>query len=327
MTYNADEPGEFGLIRWIEEQVGRSDTLIQGIGDDCSIEELLPTEQLLTSTDLLIEDIHFKRNWTTMFDLGRKSVAVNISDIAAMGGTPLTLYLGIGRSKQVSAAEIKEFIRGFLAEASNCKVILAGGDTCASPGPLMIAVTVHGRVDKSAAVRRSGASVGDAIYVSGVLGDSALALQKLQAGEQPEAALAQRLHTPTARVALGQQLLKRRMATAMLDVSDGLLADLNHLLVASRVGAVLELGAIPLSEAFRNALQYDPKLIDLALAGGEDYELLFTSPLTDLDRQTDLTPAVVRIGTICQVPGLSIRQADGSEYQCHHQGFDHFAPA
>lgn len=327
VAWNTGEPGEFGLIRWIREQVGASDSLVQGIGDDCAIEELDHGEQLLTSTDLLIEDVHFKRNWTSMFDLGRKSVAVNISDIAAMGGTPQSLYLGIGRPKQVTVTEIKDFIRGFLSEAGLFKVVLAGGDTCASPGPLMIAVTAHGRVAKSAAVCRRGARIGDAIYVSGTLGDSALALQKLLSGKQPESALAQRLHTPTARVALGQQLVKRRLATAMLDVSDGLLADLNHLLVASEVGAELELGAIPLSGAFRKALRQDPKLIDLALAGGEDYELLFTSAVPDLDRQTDFNPAVKRIGTICQTPDLRIRQADGSDYQCNQQGFDHFAPA
>lgn len=317
--------GEFELIRWIRDQVRDSESLA-GIGDDCSVQRLDPNTELLTSTDLLIEDIHFKRAWTSMFDLGRKSVAVNLSDIAAMGGTPKTLYLGIGRSKQLGSDELKDFLKGFLAEAACHKVILAGGDTCASPGPLMISVTVQGSVAVGKSIFRHGARSGDSIYVSGTLGDSALALQMLQAGRTPPTAVARRFHTPTARVELGRYLgLGEVPVHAMLDVSDGLLADLGHVLTASGTGAELELKALPLSDDFRRVLMDRPELIDLALAGGEDYELLLTSSRPDLTEVPALRGAITKIGTITARPGITIRQADGSDYRCRRAGFDHFA--
>ncbi|MFO7811951.1 MAG: thiamine-phosphate kinase [Pelovirga sp.] len=317
--------GEFALIRWIKEQVESSGRVPGGIGDDCAIDQLPPDQLLLTSNDLLIEHIHFNRAWTSMFDLGRKSVAVNLSDIAAMGGKPRSLYLGLGRSQQLEETDLKDFIRGFLYEAKQHDVILAGGDTCGSPGPLMVSVTVQGLAPVGKAVMREGSSCGDAIYVSGTLGDSALALQLLQAGQTPPSPLAQRLHTPSARVDLGTYVSEQELATAMLDLSDGLLADLNHLLVASDVGAELALSALPLSESFRSALDQNPTLIDLALAGGEDYELLFSSTRHDLEQMALPAPGVVKIGHIRAGTGIIIRQDNGDIYQCRQRGFDHFA--
>ena len=316
---------EFEFIRWIQQQAGSGDHLSLGIGDDCSIQPQQSNQDLLTSTDLLIEDIHFRREWTSMFDLGRKSAAVNISDIAAMGGTPQSLFLGIGRPKSISDIEIQEFLSGFLAEIKTYGAVLAGGDSCSSPGPLMISVTVQGKVLTGDAICRQGASYGDAIYVSGSLGDSALALYLLKNGQQPDLFLSQRFHTPTPQVVLGQELSQRQLATAMLDISDGLLADLGHILEASGVGAELEMSTIPLSKSFQKALDGNPALIDLALAGGEDYELVFTSPLKDLDRQVNLIHHVTRIGSISQDSGLRIRQSDGELYHCQRGGFDHFS--
>lgn len=323
--HNKTRLGEFGLIRWIQQQAGSGSHLSLGIGDDCSIQPQQEGQDLLTSTDLLIEGIHFKREWTSMFDLGRKSAAVNISDIAAMGGRPQSLFLGIGRPKEISDAEIEAFISGFLTEVKIYDAVLSGGDTCASPGPLLISVTVQGTVATGEAICRRGASYGDAVYVSGSLGNSALALDLLQRGQKPDRYLAERFHTPSPRVSLGQKLSRRQWATAMLDISDGLLADLGHLLEASGVGVELELSKIPLSNSFQNALSTDPGLIDLALVGGEDYELVFTSPLKDLAVQLDLNDAVTQIGVISQNPGLRIRQTDGELYQCRSRGFDHFA--
>lgn len=324
-TVNNRRSGEFELIRWIKEQVESFGQMPGGIGDDCAIDQLPPDQLLLTSNDLLIENIHFNRAWTSMFDLGRKSVAVNLSDIAAMGGKPRALYLGIGRSQQLEEADLKDFIRGFLYEARQHDVILAGGDTCGSPGPLMISVTVQGQVPSGTAVMRQGSGCGDAIYVSGTLGDSALALQLLQAGQTPPSPLALRFHTPSARIDLGCFLSEQKLATAMVDVSDGLLADLNHLLVASGVGAELKLSALPLSETFRSALDQNPTLIDLALAGGEDYELLFSSARHDLEQMALPAPGVVKIGYIRAGTGIIIRQDNGDIYQCRQRGFDHFA--
>ncbi len=322
--FNNKKLGEFALIHWIDEQAEKGAHLTLGIGDDCAVQPQVGGQELLTSTDLLIEGVHFKREWTTLYDLGRKSAAVNISDIAAMGGRPQSLFLGIGRPADIDDGGIKDLIAGFVAEARLHGAVLAGGDSCGSPGPLMISVTVQGTIAQGDAVYRRGASYGDAIYVSGTLGDSALALQRLLSGQQPAAFLAHRFHTPEPRVKLAEQLSRGGWATAMLDVSDGLLADLGHILEASGVGAEIELESVPLSEAFRAELAGDPGLIDLALAGGEDYELVFTSPLKDLDKHPDFEPGVTRIGAISPAPGLRVRGADGGNYQCRRTGFDHF---
>jgi thiamine-monophosphate kinase len=315
---------EFELISWIEQQTGKSELLSLGIGDDCAIQRQNTDWDLLTSTDLLIEDIHFKRQWTTLYNLGRKAAAVNISDIAAMGGVPVTLYLGIGRPQEISDLDMKEFIAGFIYEGQLHGAELAGGDTCASKGGLMISVTVQGQVAHGEAICRKGASFGDAIYVSGTLGDSALALKKLLAGESVDKYLSGRFHLPTPRVELGRTLAARQIATAMLDLSDGLVSDLGHILKASGIGAEIELDSIPLSQEFRQAMEDDATLIDLALAGGEDYELIFTSPLKDLADQPELLPGISRIGAVCQQQELRLRQADGKLYQCQSGGFDHF---
>jgi thiamine-monophosphate kinase len=316
---------EFEMIGWIQQQAGSSGHLTLGIGDDCSIQRQQGDLDLLTSTDMLIEGIHFQPEWCSMFNLGRKSAAVNISDIAAMGGKPQSLFLSIGRPKKVSDREIKEFITGFLTEAKYYGAALAGGDTCRSPELLTISVTVQGTVPTGDAICRQGASCGDAVYVSGTLGDSALALQMLQQGLQPGSFLAERFHTPTPQISLGRILSQRQFATAMLDISDGLLADLGHILSSSSVGADLELQQLPLSKEFRQALATDASVIDLALAGGEDYELVFTSPLKDLSDQVGRICPVTRIGTITQTPGIRIMQENGTPYRCQYDGFDHFA--
>lgn len=324
-TKDLKKLGEFGLIREIQQRVGAAEHLAKGIGDDCAIQYQREGWDLLTSTDLLIEGVHFNRQWIGMEELGRKSAAVNISDIAAMGGQPKSLFLGVASPANISAEDLEQFVTGFLAVAEQHGATLAGGDTCRSLGPLLISVTVQGEVESGLAVCRSGAQVGDAIYVSGTLGDSALALTDLLAGRRPETALLRRHNRPEARVDLGRRLATGQLASAMLDVSDGILSDLGHILEASGVGAELDLAALPLSESFRSRLQSAPDVIDLALAGGEDYELLLTSPRQDLSEMDFSGVELTRIGTIRNQPGLAIRQADGSFYQCSRGGFDHFA--
>lgn len=316
--------GEFGLIRWIQQQAGTAGHLVKGIGDDCAVQVQHAGQELLTSTDLLIEGVHFVRRWTSMEQLGRKAAAVNISDIAAMGGTPQSLFFAVGCPQDLTVTELEDLSRGFLAETEGYGAVLAGGDTCRSPGPLFLSVTVQGVIATGRAIYRQGARAGDAIYVSGTLGDSALALHLLQHGRQPAAALLNRHHTPQARVGLGQQLSRQQLASAMLDVSDGLLADLGHILEASGVGADLELECLPLSRAFREQLAEDRQLLDLALAGGEDYELLFTSSQRALDKSTAFAPPLTRIGTVRSGSGISIYRTDRSLYHCSRGGFDHF---
>ena len=323
------ELGEFGLIERIQRQAGTAPYLRLGIGDDCSVQTVGSEEELLTSTDLLIEGVHFDLSWTDFEQLGRKCVAVNVSDIAAMGGCPKSLHLGVAVPPALPVENLERFVAGFLAEARRYEAVLAGGDTCRSGGPLMIAVTVQGTVRQGQAVRRSGAESGDLIFVSGALGDSALALRQWQAGREPDPELAQRHHCPPARTRLGRRLAERKLAHAMIDISDGLLADLGHILAASGRGATLNLEKIPLSALFSDACRKRPELFDLALTGGEDYELLFCAPPAAeteiLLLAEQLRLPLTRIGSVSERPGLQVVRADGSRYQPRQGGFDHFA--
>ena len=317
--------GEFELIERIRQRAAGAPHLVTGIGDDCAVTQLEPGRELLTSTDLLIEGIHFERRWTSMADLGRKAVAVNISDIAAMGGTPRSLYLGVAYSEAHTDAELEALLGSFLSEAEIYATVLAGGDTCRSPGPLMISVTVQGDVAAGRAIRRTGARPGDSLYVTGTLGGSALALQLLQAGEPVPRELADLHHRPQVPVALGEELVQQQLATAMLDISDGLLGDLGHICRASGVGAEVQLAALPLCGAFRTAWSRGPELIDLALTGGEDYQLLFTSPNARLEQREGFSGQLTRIGRITSEAGIVVKNSNQEIYQCSRKAFDHFS--
>jgi len=307
---------------------GRDDILL-GIGDDCCATVLPPGEILLTTTDLLIEEIHFRRAWTDLYALGRKAVAVNISDIAAMGGRPQSLSLGLALPVDLHPEEFDQLIAGILAAAAEYGAILSGGDTCRSPGGLMLSVTVQGSIAPALLLRRSGAKVGDLLYVSGTLGDSALALRELLAGRIPSAELAWRHHQPTARLRLGQELARRQLATALIDLSDGLRADLGHILEASDVGARVNAAALPLSTPLRVALTAAPDLLDLALAGGEDYELLWSAPPTAAAAlaalSAELELPLTCIGEVVAEEGLIVFAADGQEIVPTKAGYNHFA--
>ncbi|KIH77787.1 thiamine-phosphate kinase [Geoalkalibacter ferrihydriticus] len=325
---NLDDIGEFGFIARIRKRAGSCADLVLGIGDDCAVSRLKPGELLLTSTDLLIEDVHFRRAWSDLKTLGRKSVSVNVSDVAAMGGRPFSLYLGLGIPAGWTLEELDAFADGVVEACAAYGAVLAGGDTCRSPGPLFISVTVEGRVPEGELVSRAGARPGDLLWVSGSLGDSALALRELLAGRRPDVQSAARHHDPCARVALGRALAAQGLATSMIDVSDGLLADLGHLLDSSAVGARVARAALPVSSFFRAALREDPSLMDLALSGGEDYELLFTSPPEQAAAVSALVAngvAVTQIGHILpQDDGLQLVDAQGNPCPLPRSGFDHF---
>jgi thiamine-monophosphate kinase len=270
--------GEFELIERIRTRTSGGAGVQRGIGDDAAVLNLPEGHQLLTSTDLLLEEVHFRRDWTDCNSLGRKAVAVNLSDIAAMGGRPRFLYLGLACPGETSLGEINAFLDGALEEAKRYDVTLVGGDTCRSPGPWLISVTIEGSTPAGHAVYRDGARPGDLIMVSGTLGDSALALHLLRHGKIPEEGLLARHHRPTAQVELGQHLGKQRLASAMIDISDGLCGDLEHILQASHVNGLIEEERLPLSTPFREYSESRPELRELAIFGGEDYELLFTVP-------------------------------------------------
>jgi thiamine-monophosphate kinase len=324
------ELGEFGFIARIRQQVADGAGVVQGIGDDCAALELPAGELLLTTSDLLIEGVHFRRDWTGMDDLGYKCAAVNVSDIAAMGGTPRFLYLALGIPAELPLAELEALVGGFLAACSEYGTTLAGGDTCRSPGPLFISVTAEGSVPPGELVRRSGARPGDAIYVTGTLGDSALALYDLERGRTPDAALLTRHHRPTARSTAGRRLATAGLATAMIDISDGLLADLGHILESGAAGAVVDAAALPLSPAALARLQAAPELFERVLSGGEDYELLFTVAPADETRLAALVSAwplpVTRIGQVTPpAEGLRVRDREGRTRTVVPGGFNHFS--
>jgi thiamine-monophosphate kinase len=330
--------GEFDLIaRYFTRPTPRA-TL--GVGDDCALLQPAPGTQLAISSDMLVQGRHFFAD-VDPAALGHKALAVNLSDLAACGAKPLAFTLALALP-QADEAWLAPFSRGLLALADAHGCELVGGDT--TQGPLNICITVFGEVPvmngnngKSQALLRSGARAGDDLYVSGTLGDARLALEALRGQlTLPAAVLAQarqRLEQPTPRVALGLAL--RGVASAAIDVSDGLLGDLRHILRASAVGATLDISiAINLIAAcarpdWARGIIDAEKQLNYVLAGGDDYELAFTAPASareavqDAARQAD-TP-VTRIGLIDAVPGLRLVTADGQALAATFSSFDHFA--
>lgn len=331
--------GEFDLIaRYFKRPVRQA---VLGVGDDCALLQPRPGTQMAISSDMLVSGRHFFADVDPR-TLGHKSLAVNLSDLAACGARPLAFTLALSLP-EVNEPWLAAFAEGLLALAETHGCELIGGDTTA--GPLNICITVFGEVPvvngRSQALLRSGAQPGDDIYVSGTVGDARLALNTMlgQIDLPPEllATARARLETPTPRVALGQAL--RDVATAAIDVSDGLLGDLGHILELSGVGACIEvdtattlIAASPYST--RAASQFGLKLSteqwrSLALAGGDDYELLFTAPASQRMAVTQAGQAsrtpVTRIGQIRAEPGLLLVDSQGQTLPHHYASFDHFA--
>jgi len=324
------ELGEFKLIDRIKQQAGLNPDVIRGIGDDAAELKIPAGHHLLTSTDLLIEEVHFRFAWTDGERLGRKAVAVNLSDLAAMGATPRFLYLGLSCPADSELERVEGLLRGVLAECERFGVSLVGGDTCCSPGPWILSVVVEGSAPDGRSVGRNGGRPDDLLMVSGTLGDSALGLSLLQKGKVVPPLLLQRHLAPTPRVALGQALASAGLASAMIDISDGLAADLGHLLRAGRLDAELDLASLPLSTEFAGQYRSNPSLIDLALHGGEDYELLFSvaeDAAPTVERlAAELAVPVSRIGRLKAGSGaIDLREADGQLHPVTADGFDHFA--
>jgi len=316
---------EFDLIRDYFSRVGstRSDVPL-GVGDDCALLRVPADCELALSIDTLVAGVHFFADCDPEA-LGHKALAVGLSDLAAMGAKPAwaTLALTI---PQADAAWLRAFSNGFAKLAAEQGVALVGGDT--TRGPLAITVQVHGLVPQGNALRRSGARVGDLVCVSGTLGDAGLALRLLEAGELPSDRLRARLERPTPRVGLGLAL--RGIATAMIDLSDGLAADLGHILAASGVGAEIRLAELPLSAEVRDQFSADADW-GLPLASGDDYELCFCVPERKRDQITALAERlgipVQVIGRIVEEPGLRCLLDDGTIRDAERIGYDHFADA
>ena len=333
--------GEFDLIRRYFAQpaaqlwggVAASPSLVLGIGDDCALLAPEPGQQLAISSDMLVQDRHFFAD-VDPCTLGHKALAVNLSDLAAMGAAPLgfTLALALPRADE---AWLAAFSRGLLALAQQHRCPLVGGDT--TRGPLNLCITVFGQVPVGQALRRSGAQPGDDIYLSGTVGDARLALEALLGHITLPADVLQRtrqrLECPAPRLALGQAL--RGIATAAADVSDGLLGDLGHILTASGVGAELYPETLLQSAAVSDAVRQQPLELawTCALAGGDDYELVFTAaPTARAAVQVAIErahTAATRIGRVVAERGVLLLGADGHALPSDQMpvlgGFDHFS--
>ena len=336
---------EFDLIRRYFTRATPGAVL--GVGDDAALLRINSGMELAVSTDMLVSGTHFFPD-ADPFMLGHKALAVNLSDLAAMGAQPrwATLALSLPEAGETWLAQ---FSAGFFALADEHKVELVGGDT--TRGPLSLCVTILGEVAQGAALRRDGAQVGDEVWVSGRLGDAALALAHLQGKIKLAAmgfsACAASLHQPMPRVALGLAL--RGVAHSAIDISDGLLADLGHILESSAVGAQIQFDALPVSDTLR-PLSSNPSPASgrggrdragegnfalsqslarhCALAGGDDYELCFTAPVAyhaEVEKiAVRLDLPLTRIGSIVAQPGCNVRAADGGIISIEESGYDHF---
>lgn len=318
----AARASEFDLIARIASRIARRDDVIAGIGDDAALLSMPPGKQLVVAMDTLNIGVHFPAD-TAPADIGWKTLAVNLSDLAAMAATPAWCTLSLSLP-QPDAAWVDAFLDGFLELAAPHGVALVGGDT--TRGPLSVCATVHGLVEPRGALLRSGARAGDDVWVTGTLGDAAAALRQWQAGDPMATALRARLDRPTPRVAAGLALAG--IAHACIDVSDGLLADLGHVCRASRLGVELDIDALPSSAALLAAFDAAARR-ELQATGGDDYELCFTAPKTarlavdDAMRACDV-PAT-RIGRITADSGaMVLRDAAGVAWSPPRAGYVHF---
>lgn len=327
------EIGEFGLIRRIQQRFPSSPLVPLGMGDDAAA--LRPPSiqnHLLVTTDSLLEGIHFESSLSPMTAVGYKAVMVNVSDVAAMGGAPRYFLISLALTSGQSVEAIDMLYRGMAKAARETGLALVGGNTTFAKDNFSIGVTLLGEVPKKEMVTRAGAREGDLLYVTGTLGDAAagLALLKEGKGARTFARLARRHQAPSARWREGRLLAKSRIASAMIDISDGLSSDLFHLMERSGVGAELDLARIPLSAALkRRTLQIGADPLEYALNGGEDYELLFSVPgkmvekLEALIRRGDLKARP--IGRIVQEKkGLVARDRTGRTSPLTPGGYDHF---
>ena len=314
---------EFDIIERFFHRPGRGrDDVLLGIGDDAALLAAPCDRALAVAVDTLVAGRHFPAD-TSAFDVGHKALAVNLSDLAAMGAEPAwgTLALTL---PEVDEAWLQSFADGFFALADRHGVQLVGGDT--TRGPLSVTVQLLGQVASGRALRRDGARPGQRIFVTGTLGDAAYALWQMQAGEPVEPGLLERLNRPEPRVAFGRGLVA--VGSAAIDISDGLLADLGHIVTASNCGATLWVDRLPRSPLLTAQVPSARVLIS-QLGGGDDYELCFcveptkVAALQALAR--DCALAVTEVGVIEPQPGVRCRHDDGSGYQPGVRGFDHFA--
>ncbi|MGA8221468.1 MAG: thiamine-phosphate kinase [Candidatus Acidiferrales bacterium] len=296
--------------------------VFSGIGDDCAVLRMRQGQELLVTTDFTLEGIHFRRDWHPPESVGHRCLARGLSDIAAMGGEPVAAFLSLALPPDLPQAWVRRFARSLISLGERFGVTLAGGDIAESPDGILADIIVVGAAPKGKTVLRSGARPGDRIFVSGELGGSAAAVvemrtkpkRKLKARDYP------RHFYPEPRIELGRILREKGLASAMIDTSDGLSTDLAHLCEESEVGAELESVLIPRASVGKPAREVD---LDLALHGGEDYELLFTAPPGKRVPAHIAGVALTPVGHITRSSKILLRDTKGA-HELRPQGWEHF---
>lgn len=321
---------EFALIRQHFAALAAPFPGALDLRDDAAIIEVSAGKQLVVSTDTMVAGVHFFGGEDAA-QIARKLLRVNLSDLAAMGAAPYCYLLNVSLPNAVKESWVQRFCEGLYQDQQDYGIVLAGGDTTATPGPLTLTVTAMGCVAKGKALKRSGAKPGMRVYVSGTLGDSALGLailkKEINGGTaMDDAQLIERYFLPQPRLTLGQALVGN--AAACMDISDGLVQDAGHIAAAAGVGIVLDAGRLPLSNAAHATLERCPELFPRIYSGGDDYELLFTAPpayeaeIMAIANRVDIP--VFCIGEVVSGQGVQLRDMDGQDITPRKQGWQHF---
>ena len=332
MVKEIHDIGEFGLIERIRKTAGKTpknSRILLGIGDDAALFKLSTGMACAATTDTMVEGVHFDRSYTSFFDLGFKAMSANLSDIAAMGGTPLLALVTLSLPGKVFIRDIDQLYDGMKVLAKKHRVVIAGGDIVKSR-ELSITITLLGECDPRNPGLRSGARPGDAVLVTGTLGASQAGLDLLKSkSRRQKAKLAGKHLRPIPRIDEGLLLARRFKLHGMIDISDGLASELHHLSKASKVGIIIDQGALPVSEeAVMIAGQLGKDPLEYCLYGGEEYELLFTLPLRDAVRARAM---IQKLGTACAIIGQAVKGSrvsmisrNGKIEKLNNQGYIHF---
>lgn len=326
----ADRPGEFEAIARFFAPLARGEAGALALTDDAALLAPAAGNEFVVTVDMMSAGVHFLADDPPEL-IARKLMRVNLSDLAAMGAVPRAYFLALALPARVDTAWFEAFVSGLAADQAAFGISLAGGDTTATSGPLTLSLTAIGEAPVGRAIRRSTARPGQDVWVSGTIGDAGLALLVIQgrvhaASDSERQFLLGRYRLPEPRTTLGPAL--RGLASAMIDVSDGLLADLGHICDTSRLGAEIDLPSVPLSAAAAALLDRDPALAEVVVTGGDDYELLFAAE--PAAREAILAAAgacavaVTRIGRTVETPRVVLRDADGHPIVPARAGWRHF---
>jgi len=316
---------EFDLIDTYLKPLTKGFPGALNLTDDAALIDVPQGQQLATTKDVIVEGVHFLGTEDASM-IAKKLLRVNLSDLAAMGAKPLAYFIGGSLPKKTTTGWVRKFAKGLGEDQKLFEIYLAGGDTTATPGPLTLSVTALGLLPKGKALRRNGAKAGDDIYVSGTIGDAALGLLCLQKKLPRNSALQLRYLLPQPRVALGEKL--RGIATACIDISDGLAQDLGHICGESKTQAKIERELVPLSNAAKALVAKKPALWDAVLSGGDDYELLFTAPKSEAEKIASIARAlklpVTRIGSMAKGTTVNVVNEKGKMLALKRKGYSHF---